>query len=133
MSLLSKDMAKLDDVVNGLIKNKPSPNGRVPAYVSLPGELFDNYKKASAKAGVDMAFILKQAVPIYLDSGIDAAVLREWNAEQEEKSSIVTSIPTEMHRRCAEIAEQEGVALVAVFRAALGQMFEISPRTKMAA
>ncbi len=125
-------MEKLDHVVNGLIKNKPAPSGRVPAYVSLPGELFNDYKKASAKAGVDMAFILKQAVPAYLDSGIDADILQEWDSAQAEKSSIVTSIPIEMHRRCIEIAEREGVKLVAIYRAALGQMFGIAPHAKVA-
>lgn len=77
-----------------------------------------------------MAFILRQAIPAYLDSGIDAGVLREWDQVQANISSVQTSVSIEMHKACSEIAEREGVKLVAVYRAALAQMFEMQPNSK---
>lgn len=123
-------MKDFNGVVTRLISQKPSPTYRIPAYISMPSSLLDYYKKASRKAGVDMAFILRQAIPAYLDSGIDAGVLREWDQVQANISSVQTSVSIEMHKACSEIAEREGVKLVAVYRAALAQMFEMQPNSK---
>ena len=124
-------MTNINNAIGTLINNKPARTFRVPAYISLPSDVLKTYKNASAKAGVDMAYVLRQAIPAYAESGIDSGVLREWDEAQPDKSSIVTSIPVEMHQVCVEIADREGVNLVAVYRAALAQMFGISPKAKM--
>ena len=123
-------MSNFNGIVNNLISKKPAPTYRIPAYISLPGNLLNYYKMASRKAGVDMAFVLRQAIPAYLESGVDTGILREWDEAQADKSSIQTSVSIEMHKACSEIAEREGVKLVAVYRAALAQLFEIQPNSK---
>jgi hypothetical protein len=112
-----------------LAAKKENDKGRVNVYLGLPKSLGAPLKMAIAQSGVNAAFILRDAIPTYLEGGIDSETLKDWDLLGEApRSDIYTSIPHDLHDKCVEISTREGVSLAAVFRAALAHVFEVEPQ-----
>jgi len=120
-------MANLDIAILALRAKRADAKGRASVYLGLPDTLRTSCQKAIIGTGSNMAYLLKNAIPAYLEDGIDAEVLRAWDKQKGVGNPIVTSIPYEMLVKCTEIQKREGVTLVAVLRAALGHMFGVAP------
>ena len=121
-------MENENTVAHRLAAKKAKDKGRVNVYLGLPKSLNAPFKKAIAQSGVNAAFLLKDAIPTYLDDGVDSAALKKWNLGGESsRSDIYTSIPYELHDRCVELSTREGVSLAAIFRAALAHVFDVKP------
>lgn len=131
MSIIYKmpksNMTNLDNAILALKEKRAGAKGRSPVYLGLPDALRTPCQKAIISTGTNTAYLLKSAIPAYLDDGIDPAVLQLWDKQEGVGNPIVTSIPFEMHERCSAISRREGVSLVAVLRAALGYMFGVIP------
>ena len=120
-------MTNLDAAILALKVKRADAKGRTSVYLGLPDTLRAPCQKAVLGTGSNYAYLLKNAIPAYLEDGIDAEVLRAWDKQKGMGNPIVTSIPAEMLAQCAEIQKREGVTLVAVLRAALGHMFGVAP------
>lgn len=131
MSIISKmsfdTMTNLDTAILALKAKRAGAKGRAPVYLGLPDGLREPCQKAIMSTGANTAYLLKNAIPAYLEDGIDSAALRAWDKQEGVGNPIVTSIPFEMLEQCTEISKREGVSLVAVLRAALGHMFGVMP------
>lgn len=121
-------MTNLDNAILALKEKRAGTKGRSPVYLGLPDVLREPCQKAIISTGTNTAYLLKNAIPAYLDEGIDAEALRTWDKQEGVGNPIVTSIPFEMLEQCTEISKREGVSLVAVLRAALGHMFGVIPK-----
>ena len=111
-----------------LSQKKANNKGRVNIYLGLPNSLNAPCKRVMLQSGVGMADILRDAIPSYLEGGVDSSVLKAWELQDApQRSDVYTSIPHELHEKCVEVSTRDGVPLAAVFRAALAYVFEIEP------
>jgi len=120
-------MTNLDNAILALKAKRAGAKGRAQVYLGLPDSLRGPCQKAIMSTGTNAAYLLKNAIPAYLEDGIDAGALRAWDKQEGIGNPIVTSIPSEMLEQCTEISTRDGVTLVAVLRAALGHMFGVAP------
>ncbi len=120
-------MTQLDNAILELKAKREKLKGRAQVYLGLPENLRAPCQEAILRTGANTAYLLKNAIPAYLDDGIDVNTLQAWDKQDGVGNPIVTSIPSEMLTQCAEVSKREDVTLVAVLRAALGHLFGVSP------